>query len=426
MKTKIFLGMLLVGVVPLRAQDYYVVTKENVDVYQYPAAGEVVGKVGTMNSFTAWEAGDGWMEFKTPVVSGCVPAKYLRKTAHGEFSRAMLGDYIGKAPAPVSYSTATLSEKEGYVVLQLTDFVEPDSQGGQGSQASYVYVGVPRNNGVTFTHSLYPYVSNESLALQVEGSRPLREPYEFVVAEGGVLRAYDRLLEVQQSLHREDVPVAERNLFQLRGNVKEVGYVRAYRDDFLKTMDKDTNGSHPLRNMFKSLSFSPDDNLAVYENYDGNMKLIEKYIFASDGSDVLAEGERNGQPFRAAYTRKEGNFGITYRGSYEDGESGHGLIECDYALNMNGVPFNITHSRNAPPFVDFGDGERYDITYRYRQDGSLPSAMSFRFGYGGKSWEYKDAEIKEVKTDSCGNWTERVVFVNGVLFFKEKQTITYY
>jgi len=33
MKTKIFLGMLLVGVVPLRAQDYYVVTKENVDVY---------------------------------------------------------------------------------------------------------------------------------------------------------------------------------------------------------------------------------------------------------------------------------------------------------------------------------------------------------------------------------------------------------
>ena len=79
MKTKIFLGMLLVGVVPLRAQDYYVVTKENVDVYQYPAAGEVVGKVGTMNSFTVWEAGDGWMEFKTPIVSGDVPAKYLRK-----------------------------------------------------------------------------------------------------------------------------------------------------------------------------------------------------------------------------------------------------------------------------------------------------------------------------------------------------------
>ena len=90
MKTKIFLGMLLVGVVPLRAQDYYVVTKENIDVYQYPAAGEVVGKVGTMNSFTAWEAGDGWMEFKTPVVSGCVPAKHLRKTVQGEFSRAII------------------------------------------------------------------------------------------------------------------------------------------------------------------------------------------------------------------------------------------------------------------------------------------------------------------------------------------------
>ena len=87
MKTKIFLGMLLVGVVPLRAQDYYVVTKENVDVYQYPAAGEVVGKVGTMNSFTVWEAGDGWMEFKTPIVSGYVPAKYLRKTVQGSKKR---------------------------------------------------------------------------------------------------------------------------------------------------------------------------------------------------------------------------------------------------------------------------------------------------------------------------------------------------
>ena len=42
--------------------------------------------------------------------------------------------------------------------------------------------------------------------------------------------------------------------------------------------------------------------------------------------------------------------------------------------------------------------------------------------YSATLWE----EIKEVKTDSCGNWTERVVFVNGVLFFKEKQTITYY
>ena len=61
MKTKIFLGMLLVGVVPLRAHDFYVVPNENVDVFQYPAAGEVVGKFGTMNSFTAWEAGDVWM-----------------------------------------------------------------------------------------------------------------------------------------------------------------------------------------------------------------------------------------------------------------------------------------------------------------------------------------------------------------------------
>ena len=79
--------MLLVGVVPLRAQDYYVVTKENVDVYQYPAAGEVVGKVGPMNSFTVWEAGDGWMEFKTPIVSGVRACKvFTDNGARGLFT----------------------------------------------------------------------------------------------------------------------------------------------------------------------------------------------------------------------------------------------------------------------------------------------------------------------------------------------------
>ena len=85
MKTKIFLGMLLVGVVPLRAQDYYVVTKENIDVYQYPAAGEVVGKVGTMNSFTAWEAGDGWMEFKTRLSRGACLQSIYGKRCKGNF-----------------------------------------------------------------------------------------------------------------------------------------------------------------------------------------------------------------------------------------------------------------------------------------------------------------------------------------------------
>ena len=106
----------------LQAQDYYVVTGDNVNVRSQPVTGKVVGKVSSVNSFTGWDAGNGWVNFRIPSVSGAISDKFVRKVALRDFSRSMLGEYMGKAPLPVSYSMGTLSEREGYVVLQVTDY----------------------------------------------------------------------------------------------------------------------------------------------------------------------------------------------------------------------------------------------------------------------------------------------------------------
>ena len=44
--------------------------------------------------------------------------------------------------------------------------------------------------------------------------------------------------------------------------------------------------------------------------------------------------------------------------------------------------------------------------------------MDFSFDYGGDSWNYDGCEIRAVKTDEHGNWTERMVYVDGQPIFK--------
>ena len=82
-------------------------------------------------------------EFPYPSVSGAISDKFVRKVALRDFSRSMLGEYMGKAPSPASYSMGTLSAREGYVVLQVTDYTEPDGGNGQRGHMSHVYAGIP-------------------------------------------------------------------------------------------------------------------------------------------------------------------------------------------------------------------------------------------------------------------------------------------
>ena len=96
MMRKMFLLAAFCSAVALQAQDYYVVTGENVNVRSQPVTGKVVGKVSSVNSFTGWDAGNGWVNFCLPSVAGSVSGKFLRKVEPGYFSRTLLGDYMGR------------------------------------------------------------------------------------------------------------------------------------------------------------------------------------------------------------------------------------------------------------------------------------------------------------------------------------------
>ena len=54
---KMFLMVAFCCTAALQAQDYYVVTGDNVNVRSQPVTGKVVGKVSSVNSFTGWDAG---------------------------------------------------------------------------------------------------------------------------------------------------------------------------------------------------------------------------------------------------------------------------------------------------------------------------------------------------------------------------------
>ena len=223
---KMFLMAAFCCTAVLQAQDYYVVTGDNVNVRSQPVTGKVVGKVSSVNSFTGWVAGNGWVNFRIPSVSGAISDKFVRKVALRDFSRSMLGEYMGKAPLPVSYSMGTLSEREGYVVLQVTDYTEPDGESGLRGHTSHVYAGIPNKDGISFTHYLYPYSEDKPLVQQMADAGPLEQSYEFVVTEEGELRAYDRVLELQKSAGSQGAKMTERDIYMLKGNVNQARLIR--------------------------------------------------------------------------------------------------------------------------------------------------------------------------------------------------------
>ena len=68
---KMFLMAALCSAAALQAQDYYVVTGDNVNVRSQPVTGKVVGKVSSVNSFTGGGCGQRLGEFPYPVRVGC-------------------------------------------------------------------------------------------------------------------------------------------------------------------------------------------------------------------------------------------------------------------------------------------------------------------------------------------------------------------
>ncbi len=409
------------------AQDYYIVTADNVNVRNKPVDGEVLGKVGKTTSFVGWFPNNGWVQINLPGLRGYVSEKFLRKTDLKNFSKTMLGDYMGECSSEnISYSIGSLKQKDGYLVLYLTDYTAPDEDFGIRGHITNVFAGIPTKNGISLTHYLYPYDDDKPLAQQMTRASALDTPYEFVVTDDNKLRSFDRVLELQESAGLKATPVSERNLFHLAGNVKRLEYARAYSKDFIASMNQETGGNHPFENMVKIITFSPAGDIMSYTdiNTADKSKINGKYEFSYNNNDVTVTGTRYSQPFSANYRRDIGEFGLSYEGNYRS-EVDAGGINHSYALDFNGNPNNITYSRAYPPFVSYA-ADDLECIYHPSNNPLSPESADMCYQYGGDAWRFKNVQYKRIETDSHGNWIRRTAYIDGQPTYSEARKIEYY
>lgn len=391
----------------------------NVNVRKAPATGSVIGKVSAPYTFRSTEK-DGWVEVWYNRQKGYISSQFVEEVELTEFSRRHLGSYMGESHAYDSgYSLAELEENDGFVVLSITDYSDVQDH-GMRAHMGWVYAGLPEKNGVRLTHLLYPYYSGVPIAEQMTDDKRIDE-YVFVVGKDGTLYSEDRTLGPQDvDTTAKDLPITERSLFMLRGNVSSVRYLRAYPETFLK----DTEA--PISNFSHTYSFSRRGDLTsvVMRNSEGE-KWAE-YTFTCQGDKVKMNGTCYSNSVSAEYVRDISNFEISYSdGSWQRSDGSAGGASTFYGFNMNGSMIRQGFDAEClPPFVEYSDGGGAH-TYRYDKDPMCPTHIDIEFDYGGDGWYYS-ADIRDVKTDGQGNWTERSAYVDGKLMFMERRIITYY
>ena len=115
---------------------------------------------------------------------------------------------------------------------------------------------------------------------------PLEQPYEFVVTEEGELRAYDRVLELQKSAGSQGAKMTERDIYMLKGNVKQARLIRVYPENMMKSLQEEENGNHPLCNFCNIMRFSPDGKITYYEGQKstvGKLEQVDSFTYTYAG-----------------------------------------------------------------------------------------------------------------------------------------------
>ncbi|MDE5881997.1 MAG: hypothetical protein K2H60_09725, partial [Muribaculaceae bacterium] len=358
-----------------------------------------------------------------------LPNYRIKKLDVKDFSKTLLGEYMGEMKGgDWSYSIGTLKEKDGYLLLILTDYTE-EEEGFRGHM-THVYAGVPDWEGISFTHYLYPYDDDRSLVEQIREETPLDSPYTFVITEDNKLRSVDRVLELQESYGIKDTPVSERNMFHLAGKVQNFLYIRLYMQDFLE-MVKDDEYGDPFENTGYEVKFSKGGDLVAATQFDASAEAIAKYDFKySNNGEVIVDGKVGENIFNAKYKRRISPFKIEYDGIqklYDNkGETlGGGSLRNSIELNLNGYPVQIYKANHLPPFVMDADG---DIRYIYYSDSNslVPTSGQMTYWYGPDAFQFDNVEFKDIKTDNVGNWILRKVYIDGNCAYIESRDIVYY
>lgn len=405
----------------MQAQNRYFTLKgKGINVRKAPVSGSVIDKVSAPNSFYAEEK-DGWVEVWNKGQKGYISSQFVEEVELADFSRKHLGEYMGMTSPAYSdgYCLVTLKEKDGYVLMRIGDYSEVQEGGFRGN-IFWTYAGIPEKNGVRFTHELYPYHKDVPVEEQMTDETKM-DDYVLVVGKDGTLYTPDRILEPQETAKdAEDLPLTERSLFMLRGGVRSVYYLRSYPEAFLQGYDEYV----PFSNFAHRYNFSEEGDLTDVSLYDGNINKMAEYAFARQGNKVKVSDTIHS--FHAEYVRDISNFEISYNGDWTRDDGSAGSIGNTYAFDMKGRMTSQSFDCYAPPFVTHGEGDGDYQQYRYGADSTLPDNIIFEFNYGGDGW-FLQADIKDVKFDAQGNWTERKAFdEDGNLMFMERRKISYY
>lgn len=405
----------------MQAQNRYFTLKgKGINVRKAPVSGSVIDKVSAPYSFYAEEK-DGWVEVWNKGQKGYISSQFVEEVELANFSRKHLGEYMGMTSPAYSdgYCLVTLKEKDGYVLMRIGDYSEVQEGGFRGN-IFWTYAGIPEKNGVRFTHELYPYHEDVPVGEQMTDETKM-DDYVLVVGKDGALYTPDRILEPQETAKdAKDLPLTERSLFMLRGGVRSVYYLRSYPEAFLQGYDEYV----PFSNFAHRYNFSEEGDLTDVSLYDGNINKVAEYAFARQGNKVKVSDTIHS--FHAEYVRDISNFEISYNGDWTRDDGSAGSIGNTYAFDMKGRMAGQSFDCYAPPFVTHGEGDGDYQQYRYGADSTLPDNINFEFSYGGDGW-FLQADIKDVKFDAQGNWTERKAFdEDGNLMFMERRKISYY
>lgn len=400
---------------------YYTLTGKDVNVRKTPGTGAVIGKLSAPYTSYA-EEHDGWVSVWLNGQKGYVSSRFAKEIELANFSRKHLGEYMGDSQTygGEGYSICTLKSKDGYVVMDITDYSDVQDN-GMRMQMSFCFAGVPGKDCVYFTHSLNQYQDDVPLCDQMTEDAKLSEDYLLLVGKDGTLFTQDRELSPQQTATAATVTLpTERSLLMLRGKVKSVRHLRSYPKMFL-----DENEDVPVSNFAHNYSFSSEGDLTAVTKYDASINKVADYVFTRQGNRVKVTGKRYTEPFTAEYVRDISEFDISYKGDVKYGEVAEGTIDKSFRFKMDGSMQYRYYAELEPPFVMPLDVNGVGEEYRYGSNLMSPIHITFDFECGGDGWRF-DADIKDVETDAKGNWTERAAYVDGKLMFLEKRTITYY
>lgn len=451
---KLLLLLLTTWYINAIAEPIFIITSDNVNVREKPITGKVIGKVGKCNSFQGgWYTDvEGWTGIQLPGLDGYISEKFVKEIPEVAFTRAMLGDYMGEqASENTSYSLGTLEEKDGVIVLYITDYTAPDESGFRG-HISHVYAGEPDVCGINFTHYLYPYREDIPVKQQMTSGSALNVTYRFTATGDGELRSYDRILTLQESAGIKSKPATERDLFDLKGNVKQMAHARIFVKDESESelqQPASTNEDEenyyddfdPVLDFVNVMLFSPDGFITEYValNPEDNSK-IKHLTYNSNGNAVSVSAVDDPESFSATYLRSAGDFGLYYKGEgkqqlkYLDDETGK-WIKGDINELWIGETIPIQNGekltnyyRNSfnPPFIsEAKDVDYVSITNNYNPTSDFPSSVIIGYSFGGEGLTIK-ADVKILETDSHGNWTKRQLISGGKLICAEVREISYY